>query len=67
MLSAIDYFLAAGEQDEVSIGILYAERPGAPGLGFQCVVERDSRLLKLQEEGLGVVERERRRNSVRFS
>src|ERR1700704_2323591 len=59
-------FLVSCERDEVSIQILHDERAGAPRLRSQCLVERDSCLLKLQEEGLGVVERERRRKGITF-
>ena len=59
-------FLVSCERDEVSIQILHDERAGAPRLRSQCLVEGDSRLLKLQEERLGVVERERRRKGISF-
>ena len=47
--------LASCEQDEVSIQIFDDERAGAPRFRSQCLVERYSLPLKLQEERLGIV------------
>src|SRR5580700_9613306 len=47
--------LASRERDEVSVRILYDGRAGAPRFRSQCLVERYSLRLTLQEERLGIV------------
>ena len=57
---------AARERDQVAVGIGDDETAGAPGFGLQELVKRDVFRLIFLQQGLGIVEDDRRRQQVRL-